>query len=95
MDPTQGRDEFVTYLSSERTRLREGEVVGIGRLSSAYEAGLLGDKSEMLLIAVASRLGNRKGALVDMSGLELGRRPRAPLLAAFVTPYRDLSCFCQ
>jgi len=74
MDAAQGRHEFVTYLSSERTRLREAKVVGIGRLSSTYETRLLGDEAEMLLIAVATWLGNRQGALVDLFGLEFGRR---------------------
>ena len=30
---------------------------------TAYQAGLLGDKSQMVLVAVAARLGNRQGAL--------------------------------
>ena len=68
MGPAQGDSEFVAHFSAKRPRLREAEMVGIGRLSSTYEAGVLGNKSEMLLIAVASRLGNREGALVDMFG---------------------------
>src|SRR5258708_7468881 len=68
MGPAQGDREFVAHFSAERPRLHEAKMVGIGRLSPTYEAGALGNKSEMLLIAVASRLGNREGALVDMFG---------------------------
>jgi hypothetical protein len=74
MDPTQGDNEFVADLSAERARLHEAKMVGIGGLSPAHEACLLGDDSEMLLIAVTRRLGNRKGAFVDTPCLELGRR---------------------
>jgi hypothetical protein len=49
-------------------------MVGIGGLSSTYEARLLGDEAEMLLIAVATRLSNRKAAFVDTFNLELTGR---------------------
>jgi hypothetical protein len=48
-------------------------MVGIGGHSPTYEAGLWGDESEMLLVAVPSWLANREGALVDVFGFELGR----------------------
>jgi hypothetical protein len=69
--------------------------VGIGRLSPTHETRLLGDEAEMLLIAVATRLGNRKGAFVDVFGLALSRRSSAPLLAGFVTALRSRSRFFQ
>ena len=93
MGSAQGDSEFVAHFSAERPRLHEAKMVGIGRLSPTYEAGALGNKSEMLLIAVASRLGNREGALVDMFGLELAIRSRAPSLAAFVTSHGGLLYF--
>ena len=74
MGPAQGHSEFVAHFSAERPRLHEAKMVGIGWLSPTYEAGLLGDKPEMFLVSVASRLGDREGALVDMFGLELGKR---------------------
>ncbi len=95
MDSAQRDSEFIAHFPAERPQLHEAKMVRIGRLSSAYEAGLLSDKSEMLFVAVATRLGNREDTLVDMSGLELGRRSRALLLAAFVTPDGGLSCFSQ
>ncbi len=73
MDPAQGCYEFVTYLPSKRPRLHEAKVVGIGGRSPTYETRLLGDEAEMLLIAVTRRLGNRKGAFIDMFRLAFGR----------------------
>jgi len=82
VDPAQGSNKLVTYLSAERTRLHEPEVVRIGRLSPAYKAGLLGDQPKMLLVAVAPRLGNREGALVNPFGIELTGWSRAPIVFA-------------
>ena len=65
MDSAKGSNEFVTDLSAQCPRLSEAQVVRIGRLSPTHEACLLSDEPEMLLVAVASRLGNREGALVD------------------------------
>ena len=93
MGPAQGDGEFVAHFSTERPRLHEAQMVGIGGHSPTYEAGLLGDESEMLLVAVPFRLANREGALVDMFCLELAIRSRAPWLSAFATPDDGLSCF--
>ena len=93
MGPAQGDSEFVAHFSAERPRLHEAKMVGIGGLSPTHETRMLGHETEMLLIAIASRFGNRKGAFVDVFGLELAIRSRAPSLAAFVTPHGGLSCF--
>jgi hypothetical protein len=93
MGPAQGDSEFVAYFSAERPRLHEAKMVGIGGHSPTYEAGLLSDESEMLLIAVPPRLAEREGALVDVFGLQLAIRSRAPSLASFATPHGGLSCF--
>ena len=76
MDPAQGGNEFIAHLPAECTRLREAQVMGIGRFSPAHETGLLGDKPEMLFVAIATRLGNRQHALVDGPGriISLGIR---------------------
>jgi hypothetical protein len=71
MDPTQGDSEFVADLSAERARLHEAKMVGIGGLSPTHKACLLGNESEMLFVAVAPRLVERKGAFVDTFNLEL------------------------
>jgi hypothetical protein len=68
MGSAQGDSEFVAHFSAERPRLHEAKMMGIGGLSPTYDAGVLGDKSEMLLVAVPSRLGNREGAIIDMFG---------------------------
>ena len=74
MGPAQGHSEFVAHFSAERPRLHEAKMVRIGGLSPTHEAGLLGDKSEMLLVAVATRLGNREGTFVDTFNFELTGR---------------------
>ena len=74
MDAAQRDREFVADLSAERARLHEAKMVRIGGLSPAYEARLLGDDSEMLLIAVATRFSNRKGTFVDTLYVELSGR---------------------
>jgi hypothetical protein len=63
--PAQGCNEFIAHPTTKRARLHEAKVVGIRRGAPADEAGLLGNESEMLLVAIAFRLRNRKGALVD------------------------------
>jgi hypothetical protein len=68
VDPAQRSNEFVTHIKAERTPLHEPETVRIGRLSPTHEARLLGDEPEMLLVAIAMRLGDRKYALVDPFG---------------------------
>jgi hypothetical protein len=74
MDPTQGDSEFVAHFSAERPRLHEAKMVRIGWLSSTHEACLLGDEAQMILIAVAPRLVDRKGTFVDTFYLELSGR---------------------
>jgi hypothetical protein len=61
-------------LSAERARLHEAKMVGIGGLSPAHQTRLLGDETEVLLVAVATRLSNREGAFVDTFNLELSGR---------------------
>ena len=65
MDPAERDNELVADLAAQRTRLREAQVVGIGRFPPAHETGLLGDKPEVLFVAVAPRFSNRKDALID------------------------------
>ena len=71
MDSAQRDSEFVAHFSAERPRLHEAKMMGIGGLSPAHEAGLLGHKPEMPLVSVASRLSDCEGALVDMFGFDL------------------------
>ena len=65
VDAAKRDDELIAHLSAQRTRLHEAEVVGIGMLSPTNETRLFGNKAQMLLVAMATRLRNRKNALVD------------------------------
>ncbi len=61
----QRNGELVTRLAAKRPRLRNTQVMGIGRLAAADQARLVGDKSQMVLVADAPRLREREGAFVD------------------------------
>ena len=71
MNSAQRGDKFVAHFSTERTWLHEAKMVGIGRPSPTHQTCLLGDEAKMLLIAVATRFGDRKGALVHTFSLDL------------------------
>jgi hypothetical protein len=68
MAPAKRCHEFIAHLAAQRAWLREAEVVGIGWLSPTDEARLLGHEPQVVLIAVAAGLGNRKDALVYTRG---------------------------
>jgi hypothetical protein len=62
---TERHRELVAGFSAERARLYEAQVVGVRGLAAADEAGLLGDVSKVLPVAVATRGGEREDAFVD------------------------------
>ena len=64
VDPAERDHEFITHLPAQRSWLHEAEVVRIRMLSPTNEARLLSNKSQMLFVAMASRLRNRSNALV-------------------------------
>ena len=67
---TAERDrEFIARFTTKRARLHELQVMGIGGLAGAQEAGLLGNVPEVLLVAVAAWRAQREHALVDPTGL--------------------------
>jgi hypothetical protein len=51
--------ELVTYLSSQRSRLGDLQVVRVARTRLADEAWLRGDKSQVRLAALADRFRKR------------------------------------
>jgi hypothetical protein len=59
-------------------------VVRVGWLSPTDETGLLGNEPEMLFVAIATRLGNRKDALVDTFARDVTGRSRRLLSSAFI-----------
>jgi hypothetical protein len=65
MSAAERNREFVAHLSAERAGLRESQMMGIGGLPPADEAGLRGHEPQMGLIAVTARFTNGKHALVD------------------------------
>src|SRR5215831_9999021 len=68
--PAAERDgELVADLAAERAGLSEAQVMGVGWPAAANDTGLRGDKPKMLLVAVASRLGDCEDALVDYCGI--------------------------
>ena len=68
MRPAQGSNEFVAHPETKPTRLHEAKVVGIRRHSPAHQTRLSGNESEMVFVAIATRLGNGQDALVDALG---------------------------
>jgi hypothetical protein len=91
MCPAQWDSEFVAHFSAERPRLHEAKMVGIGWLSSTYEARLLGDKPKMLLVSARPR---RSSGFQTFDELEswLTKAVFQPLLiqVAAVVSLRDL-----
>src|SRR5262245_15006061 len=65
MPSTERDSELIADLAAERTGLGETTVVGIRGLAAAHESGLLGDVSQVLPVAIATRGGDREDALVD------------------------------
>ena len=57
-------DPLVADLSPQCAALRKAQMMGIGRCAAADEAWLGRDKSEMILVPNATRLGGDKFALV-------------------------------
>ena len=63
MAAAQRYGELITHLETDRPRLREPQVVGIGRLPAANQARLGGNKFQVCLVAQALGLGDGELAL--------------------------------
>jgi hypothetical protein len=57
--------ELITELSGQERRFVQSAVMGVARLSSADQAGLLGHKPHMIAIANAPRLRMAQDGFVD------------------------------
>ena len=64
MGAAKRNGEFITRLATECPRLHELQVMRIGRLAGTQEARLLGNKPQMLLVAVAAGRTQCEHALV-------------------------------
>jgi hypothetical protein len=68
MDSAEGHREFIAGLTAERPWLQVSKMMRVRWLTAANEAGLSGDKAQVLPIAIAPRRANREYTLVDAAG---------------------------
>src|SRR6516164_5196141 len=101
MDAAERHRELVARLAAERARLQEPQMMRIGRFTGTQEARLLGDKSKMLLVAVAPGRTYLEHALVDPVGRIGGGTivrayiPRASRRSRGRIDYWRLGDFCR
>src|SRR4051812_12297808 len=69
MGSAERHRKFVTDLATERHGLRKFQVMRIGRLAVAEQAGLGGNELQVLLVAATRRMSKRQSAAVG------GRQP--------------------
>jgi hypothetical protein len=72
MGSAQGYRELVAYLTSHRTELSEPEMVSVSGASPADKTWLRCNEFEVSLIAVATRLADRKLAFLNFGGSGVG-----------------------
>ena len=72
MNPAQRYGELVAHLQPHSPRLREPEVVGVSRASTADQARLRGNEFEVRFVAQSTRFAERQLALVDLGGNYIG-----------------------
>jgi hypothetical protein len=58
VDATERHREFIAGLTSERPWLHVSKMMRVRWLAAANEAGLPGNKAQMLLVAIAARRGD-------------------------------------
>ncbi len=64
MAATEGHRKLIADLAAESPILRKAQVMSVAWLTSADQAGLLGNKPHMLAIANATRLWMRQDGFV-------------------------------
>jgi hypothetical protein len=69
MDAAERHREFIAGLAAERPWLQVSKVMRVRWLAAANEAGLSGDKAQVLPVAITPRRDNREHTLVDAAGL--------------------------
>ena len=72
MGPAQRYREFVADLESHCTRLGEAQMVGVSGASPADQTWLRCHELEMRLVAMPTRLADRKHAFIDFGGSGVG-----------------------
>ena len=68
MDAAERHRKFIAGLTAERPWLQVSKMMRVRWLAAANEAGLSGDKAQVLPIAIAPWRGNREYTLVDAAG---------------------------
>jgi hypothetical protein len=68
MAPTKRNGKLVANFAAERAVLGEPQMMGIDGSTAANQTRLLGDESEVHLVANAARFGMRQLALIDAAG---------------------------
>ena len=58
MDSAERHREFIAGLATERPWLQVSKMMRVRWLAAANEAGLSGDKAQVLPVAIAARRGN-------------------------------------
>jgi hypothetical protein len=69
VDSTERHREFVASFAAERARLRTAKMMRVRRLTPAHKTGLLGDKSDMVLVPDSTWFRQSEPALVVGSDL--------------------------
>ena len=72
MTAAERYSELVADFETQGSGLRKPQVMRIGRLPAADEAGLRGDEPQMGFVTQPFGLGNGENALVDLSGNKAG-----------------------
>jgi hypothetical protein len=72
MGSAQGYREFVADLASHRAGLGEPQMMGVSRASPANQTRLRCHELEMRLVAMPTRLADRKHAFIDFGGSGVG-----------------------
>ena len=72
MTAAEGDGELVADFETEGSGLRKPQVMRIGRLPAADQAGLRGDKPQMGFVTQPFGLGNGQKALIDLTWDEIG-----------------------
>jgi hypothetical protein len=84
VDSTERHRELVACLAAERARLRIAKMMRVRRLTAAHKAGLLGDKSDVVLVPNSTGLRQGEPALVANVGGDL----LAPNRSMWPEPHR-------
>ena len=85
MRTAERNSEVVADLAGHRSRLREADMVGVGRCLAAKQAGLGGDEAEVILVSGSMRLREGEGGLLNAAAgcCAICRRHRIPAVVFF------------